>query len=113
MKNQIELSDDEYLDLIEKYGKIMVFKIEDEDYGIRYPNRAEFNILKKQRSASNVTDIQMLSGMEDVTSACVVFPSYPVFKERIEKDGGLLTLLTNTFMAAYFNRTVAEEKKRP
>lgn len=109
-QEHLELEDETYEELVTEYGKVCVVQVEDDKYVVRYPNRIEFDAIKKAQLNSTLQ--KSLSIVESTVEGMIVWPENSVIKERMEQDGGLLTLVTSQFIFYYMNRAVMEEKKR-
>lgn len=109
-QEHLELEDEVYEELINEYGKVCVVQVEDDKYVIRYPNKIEFDAIKKAQLKSDIT--RSLSLVEDTVESMIVWPDKEVVKTRLRQDGGLVTLIATQFMSFYMNRAVMDEKKR-
>lgn len=105
----LELTDEIYDELVEKYKKVVVVKVDSDSYAVRYPNKIEFAALKNAQLKSSLS--QQISSVESVVKGQIVWPESDVIKEREEYDGGLITQIVAQFMSFYMNRAVTEEKK--
>ena len=105
-----ELTDAIYDALVDQYGKVSVIQVEDDHYVVRYPNKIEFDAIK--RSQVNSTLQKSLAVVESTVEGMIVWPDDSVIRERSEEDGGLITLITSQFLGFYMNRAVMDEKKR-
>lgn len=109
----LELTDEIYDELIDRYGKVVVIQVEEDRYALRYPNRVEFNAIK-QAQLRNQNNLERASqAVEQVVQDLVVFPEKEDMKEILESDGGLMFLISGQFMNFYTSRAMMDEKKRP
>lgn len=105
----LELTDEIYDELVEKYRKVAVIAIDEDKYVVRYPNKIEFAALKAAQLKSSAA--QLVATMEGIVKGQIVWPESEIIKEREEYDGGLVNAIVVQFLATYFSRAIAEEKK--
>lgn len=105
----LELTDEIYDELVEKYRKVVVIKVDDDSYVVRYPNKIEYAALKNAQLKSSLT--QQINAVESIVKGQIVWPENEIIKDREECDGGLITQIVSSFMGHYMNRAVTEEKK--
>lgn len=106
----LELTDEIYDSLVEEHGKVAIVQVEDDKYAVRYPNKIEFDIIKKSQLKGDA--VRSLATVESTIQSLIVWPELEVVTERLDQDGGLINLIAGQFINFYMNRAVMDEKKR-
>ena len=107
---ELELTDEMYDSLVDEHGKLVVVQVDEDKYVVRYPNKIEFDIIKKSQLKGDVT--RGLATVESTVQALIVWPEHQIVADRLEQDGGLINLISSQFISFYMNRAVMDEKKR-